>query len=42
MDYNIGMDLREIGWGSMGCIDISQDRYQWWVLVNTAMNFRVA
>jgi hypothetical protein len=24
--YNIKMDFREIGWGGMDCIDLSQDR----------------
>jgi hypothetical protein len=35
------MDLREIGWGAMDCIDLAQDRDQWWALVNTVMNLRV-
>jgi hypothetical protein len=35
------MDLREIGWGGMGWIDLDQDRDQWRTLVNTVMNFRV-
>jgi hypothetical protein len=26
---NIKMDLREIGWDGMNCIDLAQDRYQW-------------
>jgi hypothetical protein len=38
---NIRMDLREIGWGSMDCIDLAQDRDQWRALVNTVMNLRV-
>jgi hypothetical protein len=38
---NIRMDLREIGWGGMGWIDLAQDRDQWRALVNTAMNLRV-
>jgi hypothetical protein len=38
---NIRMDLREIGWGGMDWIDLSQDRDQWRALVNTAMNLRV-
>jgi hypothetical protein len=37
--HNIKMYLREIGWGSMGWIDLAQDRDQWWALVNTVMNF---
>jgi hypothetical protein len=39
--YNIKMDLREIGWGGMDWIDLAQDRDQWRVLVNTAINLRV-
>jgi hypothetical protein len=35
---NIKMDLREIGWGGMDWIDLSQDRDQWRALVNTVMN----
>jgi hypothetical protein len=38
---NIKMDLREIGWGGMDCIDLAQDRDQWSALVNTVMNPRV-
>jgi hypothetical protein len=38
---NIEMDLREIGWGNMDWIDLSQDRNQWRALVNTVMNLWV-
>jgi hypothetical protein len=38
---NIKMDLREIGWGGMDWIILSQDRGQLRVLVNTAMNLWV-
>jgi hypothetical protein len=38
---NIRMDLREIGWGGMDWIDLTQDRDQWRALVNMTMNFRV-
>jgi hypothetical protein len=38
---NIKMDLRNIGWGGMNCIDVAQDRDKWRVLVNTVINFRV-
>jgi hypothetical protein len=32
--------VREIGWGCMDCIDLSQDREQWRALVNTVMNLQ--
>jgi hypothetical protein len=35
------MDLRQIGWDSMDCIDLAQDRDKWRALVNTVMNLRV-
>jgi hypothetical protein len=38
---NIRMDLREIGWGGMDCINLAQERDQWRTLVNTAVNFQV-
>jgi hypothetical protein len=38
---NIKMDLREIGWDDIDCIDLAQDRDQWSVLVNTVMNLRI-
>jgi hypothetical protein len=38
---NIRMDLRDIGWNSMGWIDLAQDRDQWKGLVNTVMKLRV-
>jgi hypothetical protein len=37
----IRMDLREIGWGSVDCIQLTQDRDRWRALVNTVMNLRV-
>jgi hypothetical protein len=37
----IKMDLREIGWDGMDWIDLTQDRDEWRVLVNTVMNIRV-
>jgi hypothetical protein len=33
----IKMDLREIGWGSMDWIGLSQVRDQWRALMNTVM-----
>jgi hypothetical protein len=38
---NIKMDLREIGWGGMDWIDLTQDREQWRALVNMVMNLLV-
>jgi hypothetical protein len=38
---NIKMYLREIDCGGMDWIDVTQDRDQWKVLVNTVMNLRV-
>jgi hypothetical protein len=37
----IRMDLREIGWGSVDWIKLTQDRDRWRDLVNTVMNLRV-
>jgi hypothetical protein len=38
---SIKVDLREIGWGGMDWIDLTQDRDQWRTLVNTVMNLRI-
>jgi hypothetical protein len=38
---NIKMDLREIGWGGVHWIDLTQDRDQWRTLMNMAMNLQV-
>jgi hypothetical protein len=35
------IDLREIGWGGMDWIDLTQDRDQWRALVKTVMNLGV-
>jgi hypothetical protein len=40
-NYNIKMNLREIGWGGMDWTDVAQDRDQWRALVNTVMNLPV-
>jgi hypothetical protein len=38
---DIKMNLREINWGGMDWIDLTQDSDQWRVVVNTAMNLWV-
>jgi hypothetical protein len=38
---NIKMNIREIGWGGLDCINLAQDRDQWRALVNTAMKLGV-
>jgi hypothetical protein len=38
---NIRMDLREIGFGGVDWINLSQDRDTWRAIVNTVMNLRV-
>jgi hypothetical protein len=40
-EYGMGMDLREIGWGSVVLIKLAQDRDRWWALVNMVMNLQV-
>jgi hypothetical protein len=37
---NIKIDLQEIGWAIMGCIDLAQDRDRMLALVNVVMNHR--
>ena len=39
-EYNIKMDLNEIGWGH-GWIDLAEDRDKWLALVDAVMNLRV-
>jgi hypothetical protein len=39
--YNIKMDLREIGWDGVDCIDRAQDMDQWRAFVNTVLDLRV-
>jgi hypothetical protein len=34
-------DLREIGWESVNWMHLTQDRDQWWALVNMVMNLRI-
>jgi hypothetical protein len=40
-ENNIKMDLREIGIDGANWIQLSQDKVQWRVCVNTVMNLRV-
>jgi hypothetical protein len=40
-EYNIPMDLREIGFGDVDLINLAQVRDRWRALVNTVMNLRV-
>jgi hypothetical protein len=37
----IRMDLREIGFGGVDWIRMSQDRDRWWAVVSAVMNLRV-
>jgi len=38
---NIRMDLREIGSEVVDWMHLTDDRDQWWALVNTVMNLQV-
>jgi hypothetical protein len=40
-EYNIKMDLREIGIDEANWIQLAQDRVQWRAFVSTVMNLRV-
>jgi hypothetical protein len=39
--YNIKMHLRKLGWESVERIHLTQDRNQWWALVDTVMKLGV-
>jgi hypothetical protein len=38
---NIMIELQEVGWGSMDCIDMDQERDSGQALVNVEINLRV-
>ena len=38
---DINMDIQEVRFGVMDCIDLSQDMDRWRELVNAVMNIRV-
>jgi hypothetical protein len=40
-EYNIKMDLQEVGCGGLDWIDVAQDRDSWRVRVNVVMNLQV-
>jgi hypothetical protein len=35
------MNLREIGWGRLDCIQLAQDGDRWQAVVNTVVNLRI-
>jgi hypothetical protein len=40
-EYNIKMDLEEVGCGGLDWIELAKDRDRFWALVNAVMNLRV-
>jgi hypothetical protein len=41
-EYNIKMEIQELGCGSMDFIDLAQDRYRWRAVVSAVMNLRLS
>jgi len=40
-EVNTRTDLKEIGWGGVDWMYLTQDMDQWWTLVNTVMKLQV-
>ena len=41
-ENNVKMDLQEVEWEGMDCIDLAEDWDRWGALVNGGTNLRVA
>jgi hypothetical protein len=40
-EYNVKMDLGELGYEDGRWIEVAQDHAQWWALVSVALNLQV-